>query len=875
MLDSYQARAGLKPVDLPHFPTRLQAVVWRNWGFVPVGTLARVLRATEEQVLELAKGMGLSVPPDVDKLWLERGYITLIRANWHLLPHEQLLELLGWSPEQLAFALKEDDFLWHKMGQLKPEIEPVYYRPLSDQEIQKTEQWRKRLREHFPEGEPVVGERPFGFLETFTRPQREQKRTFSLAEDPPGEDEQLLDGAWTIVCPDEGRTLEFAERFAAKHEARWGFRLKVAKGEGDSQEPTGGPAIRLSIEPDDSLLAESHRIEAEPGQIRIRAVDETGLLRGLQWLAAQMDRRGAPYAPFGQVNRRTRFDLRYVYSYFAVYGDPLLDPELDPFPEPLLEKLSEIGVNGVWLQSILYQLVPWELAPELSNGWEKRIESLRRLVKKAADYGIGIYLYYNEPRAMPLSFFEGREELKGHADADGIHATLCTSHPEVQRFLKEGTARLFREVPGLAGLFTITMSENLTNCFSKAPQGKTNCSRCAQRAPYEVAAEVNRLIAEGAMSVDPNARVLCWTWGWTKSLGWSQDDVEKAIRLLPDGVSVMCVSEDELVTEVGGVRGVLKDYSISNVGPSEKSAASWKAATERGLSAVAKVQLNNTWECSAVPFLPVHDLIAEHLTRLNRSGVTGLMLSWTLGGYPSLNLELASQFYWEQDGLEPSVHDLLSAKFGAEAGKTVAEAVRLFSAAFREFPFHVGTVYTAPQNFGPANLLYLAPTGYRATMIGFPYDDLNTWRSIYPADVFERQFELLTDGWKAGLELLARLAADEGTEAGRALARFRRIAEAAYCHFRSACMQIKFVRRREKWLSSQTGAERLALEREMLEILDEEIRLAQSLHRLMNHDSRIGYEASNHYFYTSRDLQEKVLNCLVIRSAIQSGTSLG
>jgi len=58
-------------------------------------------------------------------------------------------------------------------------------------------------------------------------------------------------------------------------------------------------------------------------------------------------------------------------------------------------------------------------------------------------------------------------------------------------------------------------------------------------------------------------------------------------------------------------------------------------------------------------------------------------------------------------------------------------------------------------------------------------------------------------------------------------------------------------------------------------ILDEEIRLAQSLHRLMNLDSRIGYEASNHYFYTSRDLQEKVLNCLELRSAILSGQSLG
>ena len=40
-----------------------------------------------------------------------RGYITIIRRNWHLLPYEQLLELVQMTPEQLSFALREDDAL--------------------------------------------------------------------------------------------------------------------------------------------------------------------------------------------------------------------------------------------------------------------------------------------------------------------------------------------------------------------------------------------------------------------------------------------------------------------------------------------------------------------------------------------------------------------------------------------------------------------------------------------------------------------------------------------------------------------------------------------------------------------------------------------
>jgi hypothetical protein len=218
---------------------------------------------------------------------------------------------------------------------------------------------------------------------------------------------------------------------------------------------------------------------------------------------------------------------------------------------------------------------------------------------------------------------------------------------------------------------------------------------------------------------------------------------------------VMCVSEELMPTFVADTEGFVRDYSISIVGPGERSKLSWEAAAERGLQSVAKVQFNNSWECSAVPYLPVLDLVEEHLKRLLESGVTGLMLSWTLGGYPSSNLELASEYYWETsaadstdpfeaaDRFVPSVKsELLKRKFG-EAAEPIEGAIRLLSEAFRQFPFHITTLYAGPQNSGPANLLYLSPTGYRATMVGFPYDDLNTWRSIYTAERFEKQFQLL------------------------------------------------------------------------------------------------------------------------------------
>ena len=100
-----------KALDCPHFPTRLQAVVWRNWELVPPERLAAVLETSADNVIALAAHMGLRVPPVVRPEWLTRGYVTLIRANWHLLPYEQLLTLLGWTADHLDFTLREDDFL--------------------------------------------------------------------------------------------------------------------------------------------------------------------------------------------------------------------------------------------------------------------------------------------------------------------------------------------------------------------------------------------------------------------------------------------------------------------------------------------------------------------------------------------------------------------------------------------------------------------------------------------------------------------------------------------------------------------------------------------------------------------------------------------
>ena len=726
------------PIATRHFPDRLHEFVWRNWNLASPDKLAKLLGASAADITAMADSMGLPPAAAVPLQQKSRGYITLIRRNWHLLPYDQLLELLEMTPEQLAFSLREDDFLWIKVGSLKPKCERLRY-----------------------------------------------------------------------VAPD-----------AAARERAARIKQVVVEEFGD--------ALRQPAEPRFGFLARFAAPAARPDRPTLPATGDQ------QHLA-----------------------LRFIYSYSAVYGDPLASPELDPYPDGLLQQLSALGVNGVWLHVVLRDLAPGGTAfPEFGAGHERRLASLRALVARAKHYGIGVYLYMNEPRAMPAAFFKDRPEMAGVREGELV--TLCTSHPAVRRWMSDSLAYVFRQVPDLAGLFTITASENLTNCASHGQWRQ--CPRCRGRSDAEILAEVNATIAEGVHRGSPTAKVIAWDWGWR-----GDGDVSQIIARLPKSAWFMSVSEWAVPIDRGGVRKSVGEYSLSAVGPGERARRRWKEAQAAGLKTVAKVQINNTWELSTVPYLPVMDLVARHCRNLASAGVDGMMLSWSLGGYPSPNLEIAARFRVQPT---PSVDEVLDAlavqQYGVEGAPLARRAWTAFSTAFQQYPFDPTVLYLCPVHVGPANPLYLEKTGYAATMTGIPYDDLKSWRGPYPLDVFTAQFAKVAEGWQAGipdLEAAVRKAPVDRRDEAEAELRFARVAA---IHFQSVVNQAAYnaardaLADRSKTLSAQ---ERQGLREVCRRSLNSEIALARRLFPLAQADSRIGFEAANQYFYVPLDLAEKIINC--------------
>jgi len=248
------------PVSFPHFPDRVSTFVWRNWSLVPVERMAKVIAAQPADILQIGKEMGLPNPQVIPDSQWRRSYITIIRRNWHLLPYEQLLQLLDWTPERLAFILREDDFLYIKLGNHKPKCEPIVYQA-PDGKI------RERLR-------------------------------------------QIGDIA----------------------------RQEFAPGIGSPSAPLFDFVNELSAPLPETTQA---------------AGEQAG---------------------------RFRFSPRFCYSYFALYGDPLLDLSNDPYPDGYLARLAAAGVDGVWLQAVMCKLAPFPWDARLSDDYEKRLENLRRLV---------------------------------------------------------------------------------------------------------------------------------------------------------------------------------------------------------------------------------------------------------------------------------------------------------------------------------------------------------------------------------------------------------------------------------------------------------------------------------------------------------------
>ena len=684
------------------FPTLWQAVLFRNYGLIKPQNLAAVLSCSEEILHTEAERLGLT-RSDYNPDWAKKGYITLIRNNWFLLPYSQLTALLGIDEDRLDYILQNDDFLSVKLGDFKPNCKEVSYAPLTAEQALKTKFIADTVRP-FSQNQ---GEKPFHFFQN-SLPKKTIKRA---------------DGT------------------------------------------------------------------------------------------------------------------RIIHGYLSPCGDPFdMDTETH-LPDGLLAEYAKQGVNGIWLHGVLSTLSPYPFNPKQSKGYEARRKEMAKLVARLKNYGIKLYLYFNEPRGLAEDKFGKYSHLIGRQENG--YAALCFEQKETREYLYDAVKGLLSAVPDLGGIITITMSENLTHCHYLPG---TNCPVCKNIPPEHTAAAVNNTIQKAIKDSGSKAELIANLWGWSPFMGWTEEQTLRGIELLDKDISVMCVSEYDLAIEKGGVESKIIDYSISNPGPSPITKTALKKAVETGHKPYAKIQINNSWECSAAPYLPVFDLTYEHLQNLAKIGVYDYMMTWTLGGYPSPVANLVADFTESKGKLH--LDEWYKAVFGENADG-VHHAVQCFCNAFREYPFSIQSLYLSPKTLGAANLWSLDSEEKQSVMVSYAYDDFERWIYPYPYEIYLSQYQKLLKGWGQGCVELQKLPSTP------ILDEMKIFAQAAYLHFEADYVQTRFSfekRDKQKHLQSLTKTVARAKEN------------AEELLALVRKCPLVGFETSNHYFYNERNLIEKFLN---------------
>jgi hypothetical protein len=279
------------------------------------------------------------------------------------------------------------------------------------------------------------------------------------------------------------------------------------------------------------------------------------------------------------------------------------------------------------------------------------------------------------------------------------------------------------------------------------------------------------------------------------------------------------------------------------------------------LKTVAKVQVNSTWEISIVPAIPALDLVAQHAENLSQQNINGIMLSWSLGGYPSENLKLFQRFRRGEQA-DNVLQDLATEEYGEKAAKLVREAWKACSEGFKVYPYHNRVVYFGPQHMGPSNPLLIKPSGFYSTMVGFPHDDLTKWSAVYPADIWIQQMEIAAKGFAKGVELLKQAREVVDAEHSDRLESLYRRAEAVRIHLQSAAEQGRFVDARNNFYIARNNATRGEYIKIMRAACAAERQLIEDAMQVVTRDSSIGYESSNHYFYVPIDLVEAHISIL-------------
>lgn len=628
--------------------------------------------------------------------------------------------------------------------------------------------------------------------------------------------------------------------------ADWALRKKVILAGTRQDLPGCGTSLTGS---------KDYQIKVTPDRIVVCGYDELGAMHGLYNLEERTDLREAPFLPHDlDTTRRSLFKVRMTMS-----GLGWME-----WPDPYLACVARHGFDAIftsvyanpngapfpsWLSGL-----PYGAAYRFRKQDPARLSDL---VRRAANYGIRVY--------CPILY-----RLDGTTQNEQRLRTLVRD--------------IVTQFPGIRGYVLLTEGFWYKTWFGAGGHGTIDLRDWVKNWAKGVS-----IVADECHRLNPTIEVL--PWDYNVDFRPFQVEIKKyVIDQLPENTIPLVTWENGKSFTFDGESGYARDYSVSQVGPSEVAAAQIAEAKKRGMRAIYTNA--DTWssqQFGTFPYLPFPYQWYERYRAIEASGIQGTLESWSPGLKPNFVAEMRAWYCWsDAPALDVLLRQIARRDFGAGSEELVLDAWKQFSAAVRLVP---DTGPTVGGNYAVANPLFLEQPEPHILTMKHSFFDQEEWIKatntnpywpyvvrdylFYPdfsnqinkaenyakpfsLEVFTKYLRLAADGMEKALQSYRRAALHAPASKKRNAFREVLLAEHIERMMLSNAAMLEFENLRFHLAkTSDFGARTKMLDR-MAELLEQELARTQASIETARRDSRLGYEWENDYMYWPEVLEKKL-----------------
>ena len=610
-----------------------------------------------------------------------------------------------------------------------------------------------------------------------------------------------------------------------------------------------------------TLTDDAFKITISESSCRISAGNREGIRRGIYHLEDLLLGTDGPFLPLGEIHQAPWIKNRISRCFFGpikrppLNRDELMD-DVDYYPDEYLNRLAHEGVNALWLTIAFSDLCKTSIT-KLAPNAEKRLAKLRRTVEKCLRYGIKIYIFCIEPRAMAFDdpLLQNNPILKGAESYDGSYC-FCPFSEVAQKYLYDSMSWIFTQVPSLGGMINISFGERATTCLSS--DFGASCPVCSQKTPGEIIAASLKPMERGMHEVAPDAELISWLYVPLNGTGsFCAEQMMDVANKLPENVILQYNFESSGGKEQLGKYRHAGDYWLSYVGPSKIFTELNEIAHANQNAVSAKIQVGCSHEVATIPFVPVPALLYRKYREMHKLGVSSVMQCWYFGNYPGIMNKAAGLLAFEDFNTdEQSFLKRLALPDWGEHADAVVAAWTLFAEGYSHYPLSNMFQYYGPMHDGVVWPLYLFPAHKPLAPtwkleFGISGDAIGECLRDHTIDEAIILCRTMSEKWNQGVDILKKLRSNFKDNPARL--KDIGLAEALAIQFESGYNILEFYSLREQLFNSECSMQKEILYKMKAIVLDE-ISRSKRLTELCENDSRLGFhsEAEGYKYFPEK-----------------------